>query len=83
MPRLLAIFSTASNCDMGWAQGYSGGRKKPGPLITLAPSPTWLISSTPQAMPHSMEPPFTRALMTLLACWPEPHCTSTVVPAVE
>ena len=26
--------------------------KKPGPLITFAPRPTWLITSTPHAMPH-------------------------------
>ena len=83
MPRPLAMRSTAMNCDIGSSHGKSGGRKKPGPFITFAPRPTWLISSMPQAMPQSMLPPLISALTRLLACWPEPHCTSIVVPAVE
>ena len=83
IPRLAAMRSTAVNWESGSSQGNSGGMKKPGPFITLAPSPTWLMSSIPQAMPTSMVPPFTRAFTMWFACWPEPHWTSTVVPAVE
>jgi len=51
--------------------------------MTFMPRPTWLISSTPQARPTSIEPPLISALTTLLACCPLPHCTSIVVPVVE
>jgi hypothetical protein len=63
------------------SHGQSAVWKNPGPLSTLAPSPTWLITSTPQAMPTSIEPALIIAETRWFACWLEPHCVSTVVPA--
>src|SRR5262245_43290278 len=83
MPRFLAMRSAELNWSGVLSQGHSAGWKKPGPLITLAPRPTWLITSTPQAMPASIEPARTKAETMWLACWPEPHCVSTVVPPVR
>ena len=34
-------------------------------------------------MPASIEPARTKAEMMWFACWPEPHCVSTVVPPVR
>src|SRR5262249_26482201 len=56
MPRFLAMRSADWNWSRVESQGQSAGWKKPGPCMTLAPRPTWLITSTPQAMPTSMSP---------------------------
>ena len=54
-------------------------RKKPGPWIALAPRPTRLIASTPQAMPTSMAPAAIRAGDQVVGLLAEPHWQSTVV----
>jgi hypothetical protein len=51
--------------------------------MTLAPSPTWLMTSTPQAMPHSIVSALMSAEIRWFDCWPEPHCASIVVPATS
>src|SRR5450631_597485 len=64
------------------SQGNPGGVMDPGPLRTLAPSPTRLMASTPQAIPTSMAPAPMRLATKWFACWAEPHWQSTVVAAV-
>ncbi len=51
--------------------------------MALAPSPTRLMASTPQAMPTSMAPAAIRLLTMLLACWEDPHWQSIVVAATS
>ncbi len=82
MPRFWAMRSAAPNWS-GMSQGNSSGLDEPGPLNTLAPRPTRLMASTPQAMPTSMASAAIRLLTKWLACWAEPHWQSMVVAAVS
>ena len=81
MPRFLAIRSAASNW-LGMSIDQSAGRGSPVPAGTLAPSGIRVIASTPAAIPISMVPAVIMSLTRWAACCPEPHCASTIVPAV-
>ncbi len=78
MPRRLAIRSAASNW-FGMSMSHDDARMmlRSGPA--LAPSPTRLIASMPQAMPMSMAPVAIRPATRWLACWALPHWQSMVV----
>ena len=82
MPYLAAMRSAAPNWS-GMSQGKGSGRDLPGPLKALAPSPTRLMASIPQAMPTSTASAAIRLFTKLLACWDEPHWQSTVVAATS
>ena len=82
IPYFWAMRSAAPNWS-GMSHGNSSGRDLPGPLKALAPRPTRLMASTPQAMPEWMASALIRLAMKLLACWAEPHWQSTVVAAVS
>jgi hypothetical protein len=77
-----AMRSAAPNWS-GMSQGKSSGLERPGPLNALAPRPTRLMASTPQAIPTSMASALIRLATKLLACWADPHWQSTVVAAVS
>ena len=78
MPRRLAIRSAAVNWS-GRSMSHDAGRRmlRSGPA--LAPRPTRLIASMPQAMPMSMAPAAMSPAINPLACWPLPHWQSTVI----
>ena len=82
MPYFWAIRSAAPNWS-GMSQGKFSGLDLPGPLKALAPRPTRLMASTPQAMPASMASALIRLATKWLACWAEPHWQSTVVAATS
>ena len=67
MPRFWAMRSAAPNWS-GMSHGKFSGRDFPGPLKALAPSPTRLMASTPQAIPTSMAPAVMRLETKWLAC---------------
>jgi len=82
MPRFFAMRSADWNWSGVESHGQSAVWKKPGPLSTLAPRPDVAHDlGQPHAMPTSMLPALTSAEIRWFACWPEPHCASTVVPA--
>src|ERR687897_1410033 len=56
---------------------------RPGPLRTLAPRGTRLITSTPQATATSTAPEPTSEAARLVACCDDPHWLSTVVAATD
>ena len=82
MPYFWAIRSAAPNWS-GMSHGKSSGRDLPGPLKALAPRPTRLMASTPQAIRRRWRRPPIRLATKLLACWADPHWQSTVVAAVS
>ncbi len=77
MPRRLAIRSAAVNWSGRSMSQDSARQLRSGPA--LAPSPTRLIASMPQAMPTSIAPMAISPAIRWLACWPLPHWQSTVV----
>src|SRR5919112_1242554 len=56
---------------------------RPGPFLTLEPSGTRLMTSTPQATATSTAPAPTSEAARLVACCDDPHWLSTVVAATE
>ena len=57
-----------------------GPKGLPGPLRMVAPIGTRVIDSTPAATTTSYAPAITPWAAKCRACWPDPHCRSTVVP---
>ena len=84
MPHFLAISSAAIPCEVsGYFFNISGWKGKPGPWVMLMPSGTRDITSTPPPMVMSQVSAWIRLAAKWIACWPEPHCRSTVVAGIS
>ena len=83
MPHLRAMLSAATPCDVrSYVSRMCSVKGKPATL-KFEPIGTRDMTSTPPPIATSTTPDEIRFAAKWIACWPEPHCRSTVVPGTS
>ena len=83
MPHLRAMLSAATPCDVrSYSSRMCSVNGKPATL-KFEPIGTRDITSTPPPIATSTTPDEMRFAAKWIACWPEPHWRSTVVPGTS